>query len=219
MISAGSVWAGYEDGVISEGESELFVSLEGNSHLIIDGGEIYSLSVKDDGFIEVKDTTTLFSIWWIPDGPEDFGGLCYAHLYDNSSLVQTGGTSGKYLLYDNSTMELDEGFLVEIALNDNATVDLKGGWIYSIVSEQSPAVKSIRMYCRDDWNWIYHTYPDEISGIAGHWYDGTAFEISFLDIRRGEHFNDTWMNVEIITPEPTSLILLGLGGLLIRRKC
>jgi hypothetical protein len=55
------------------------------------------------------------------------------------------------------------------------------------------------------------------SGISGLWANGTGFDIEFIDV--GSPYPPTWQGIDIvIVPEPATLALLTLGGVLIRKR-
>lgn len=118
------------------------------------------------------------------------------------------GNSGQLLFLGGET-EL-------ITIGNNATAVLKGGSINLIKSMQFTTETNsdphIDLYCRlDSWSWIS---DDPLLGIQGLWLDGTPFHIEFIN---DFDYDPVWTNLNII-PEPTTLALLGLGGLLIRTK-
>jgi hypothetical protein len=89
---------------------------------------------------------------------------------------------------------------------------LYSGRIDFISSMQYASIEHVVIDCRKGWSWLYT--GAKITGITGLWKDGSAFSIKFIDHR---DFDPTWTNVDVI-PEPATLLMLGFGGLLMRRK-
>lgn len=121
----------------------------------------------------------------------DKGGVYDIHLGDDSSLLFSGGATESIRLYDDSTAEL------------------RGGTINYITIYHRPVDScEVTIYCQEG-------YTKTDSYISGLWADGTSFYISFCN--PSYCTTADYVNVVVI-PEPTTLALLGLGGLLIRRK-
>lgn len=146
------------------------------------------------------------------------GGGDTMRFYDDTYVeVQYTSTplsssSGIYdiVLHDSSELLFLDGIVEEITVRDNTTATLKGGTISAITVYQRPGDSaSVEIYCQAG-------YTMDTDGISGTWADGTSFYIEFLDV--GGDFPLTSECVTVIVPEPAMLALLGLGGLLIRRK-
>lgn len=58
-----------------------------------------------------------------------------------------------------------------------------------------------------------------MNGISGLWEDGTSFDIDFINVGGifAPYPTANFVNI-VEVPEPTTLVLLGFGGLLLRRK-
>jgi hypothetical protein len=119
---------------------------------------------------------------------------------------------------DTSRLDYYGGEIEELVLYEKAQAHLCGGRIDVITSSQYTQydpTKHIFIYAQEDWSWTY--VDDKIRGIAGLWYDGTPFNMRF-ETRWEPEYGPAWKNIEVITPEPATLLLLSLGALLLRRR-
>jgi hypothetical protein len=124
----------------------------------------------------------------------DVGGIQY---------ISLGGTSH---------MDYSGGETFGLTLGNDATATLSGGRIDVMQSFQlSGETQHITMICD-----VYSVNYNETSGLlTGNWLDGNgSFSITLVNIAP---FDSTYSNIHFI-PEPTTLLLFGMGGLLIRRK-
>jgi hypothetical protein len=185
------VWGGLaDDGFLTTGEYVGSVTWRNyQTPLIVDGGGALEISVRDSGRLIVKSTSTPL---------QRYVSGVYDILLFNGSL-----------LYLNGVTEL-------IAINDNSVADLKGGNINYIKSMQytnmTGADPHINLYCLPGWSWMDN---NPLKGVQGQWWDGSPFSIRFIN---HTEFDPAWTNINFITPEPATLSLLALGGLLLRRK-
>jgi hypothetical protein len=122
-------------------------------------------------------------------------------------------------LTNTSHMDYYGGVTQELSLFKNATAYLYGGRIDYISSHQlvqwlngEPFGQHIIIDCQLGWSWILNN--QQKVGITGIWRDGSAFNIRFLN---DADYDPVWENVNII-PEPATFLLIGLGGLWIRRN-
>ena len=190
-------YGGYEyaDRVISAGEYVPGVDwLSGI--LVVDGGGAYRIEARDSSKVEVYSTST-------PLGT-GIGGIMDLMLTNTSQLDYYGGETQ------------------ELIIRRDATAHLQGGRIDGISSAQyvtwvngEPTGQHIFIYARDGWEWKYEN--GKIRGIAGLWLDsGTPFDIRFTTLYEPD-YDPVWANVKVV-PEPVSLLLMALGGLLLRRR-
>ena len=152
--------------------------------------------MRNLGRLEVRYTSIPINGNWYT------GGIWDIHLDDDSELLYLGGLTDI------------------ITIDENAEGVLTGGSINYIRSFQNTDTTHIDLYCQPGWSWLYDDEDfdgiDEIVGITGLWEDDSDFTIGFInDYTFG--YDPVYMNINVI-PEPTTLALLALGGLLIRNK-
>ncbi|HOK67837.1 MAG TPA: hypothetical protein PK052_12320 [Anaerohalosphaeraceae bacterium] len=187
--SASISLAGYIDGYITAGEYESWVTWSSNTQpLVVDGGGAAVIEMRNYSQLEVRSTS-------IPDnGNWHTGGIRDIWLDDYSRLLYTGGITDL------------------ITLEKHATAILKGGCINTITCYQLSSPKHIDIYALPGWSWIS---GDPSLGIQGKWWSGSPFSIEF-DNNAG--FAPVWTNINVIIPEPATLIALSLGSLLICKR-
>ena len=119
-----------------------------------------------------------------------------------------GGINGLDLT-DASTMNFYDGEMNLFRIMNDATVTFSGGRIDYINSYQdSDFFKHITFVCDID--------TIDVTGniLTGDWLDGSSFSVTLSD-QTG--YDTVYSNINFV-PEPATLALLGIGGLLLRKK-
>ena len=186
------IFAGYEDGLIGPTEYEEFVEWE-SGLLMVDGGGANMLSILYSARLEVQSTSKPIN--------EDFN---------------TGGI-WDIVLYGSSRMDYYAGWTDELTVRSNAIANLYGGNINGISSFQYAATDHINIYALPGWSWMLDGNQKKV-GITGQWWDSTPFDIDFTANGESFGYDPVWMNINVIIPEPTTVLLLALGGFQILRK-
>ena len=143
-------------------------------------------------------------------------------MYDSSTLNIYGGTVGLFLYtHDSSTVNLYAGLLGISYIFDSSTVNVYAGhvedWIHNIVVEPTATVN---IYGYGFEYTPYGYWMEPIGGIGEGWWITKLTGYSFNGapiIIEGLPDPATNDNINLI-PEPTTVLLLGLGGLALLRK-
>jgi hypothetical protein len=163
--------------------------LELNSQsLLVLGAGAEWIDAKNSSYVEVHGTASPLGI--------DTGGIWTLDLMNSSALVYAGGETGA------------------VTLSQHATATLKGGRIDYISSYQyvlgpnQTYIPHIEIVCKE------HEYDSLTKRLTGVWMDDTTFNIQLVN----QSGYDAVIENIFFTPEPATLLLLGAGVMLIRKR-
>jgi hypothetical protein len=144
-------------------------------------------------------------------------GSSYIEVQNTAPLQQFVGGIYALLLNDNSTLNFYRGELGSFRIYDDSTAVFEGGRIDYISSYQyvywwngQPVDQHIEMIVK---NYSYNTSTKKLTGT---WADNTTFNIQLYN-QTG--YDTVINNIKFtIIPEPATVLLLGLGSLLMRKR-
>ena len=139
----------------------------------------------------------------------DAFGESYIEVQDTAPLEQFVGGIYTLDLNDSSTMNYYGGETGLFTIHSDAIATFSGGRIDYISSYQdSDLIKHITFIADVD--------SIDLTGnlLTGNWLDDSSFSITLLD-QTG--YDSVYSNINFV-PEPATVLLFGLGGLLLRRR-
>jgi len=136
-------------------------------------------------------------------------GESYIEVQNTAPLEQNVGGIYGLSLDDFSILNYYDGEMGSFRIIDDATATFSGGSINYISSYQdSDSTKHITFIA--DLESIFFVG----NLLTGNWLDGSGFSVTLLD-QTG--YDSVYSNINFI-PEPATVALFGLGGLLLRRR-
>jgi hypothetical protein len=195
MVS--SAFAGYDFIVTDGGSADL--TLNGHQTLLMTGGAGDSLTLTEWSYAKILNTSP-YSVY-PTGGIRELGLMGYSHLdfYGGDVFYMGLGSYSTATLYGGKFQEIRSGQTLFIIGSDPVT----GDPIYN---------SHIEIFARD---WLYNAANKRLTGT---WGDFSKFNIQLVDYTQ-YGYSPTIDNIKFtIVPEPLTLMLLTLGGLLIRRR-
>ena len=195
---AGNVIA--EDYLIGPGDYRGALGLIDNDTLLMTGGKIDGLSLSGYAIATIENTD-------LPTGIISLTASSF------STVNINGGGIGDMESWADSVINMTGGNVNRLEMHTESMSYLYGGDIGTLASDQPlgyPLPQNwIHVYC------LEYNYDTENNLLTGLWGDSSLFSIQLEDI--GTY--PTYDLIEFyIIPEPTAILLLGLGGLCFRKR-
>jgi hypothetical protein len=188
------------DGQILDGETHDYVRVYGGSTLDMSGGIVTEfLSLRDSSIINVS------------GGSISHLGNSYTH--DGHVNISGNVVIDNVTINGSASVSLNNGNLNTVEIYSDGGTDIIGGTIngYLLASSQ------VNIY---GYGFNYDPFGGSNDGgqLTGFWMDDSAFSIDLKNYGGGDFpVGITYDNLNLV-PEPVTLALFGLGGLLIRRR-
>jgi hypothetical protein len=193
------------DFVISD-TYEYAVSLHGVEALLVTGGGADQIIAYDRSYVEIRNTRPL---------QEFVGGVGLLLLNNYASTTFGNGELNSFRIYSDAQAVLGGGRINHISSYQDADDLVQVGWDYD---RNVPIFrKHIEMIVRE---WVYNPQTKLLSGV---WNvdnnNDTLFDTFSIQLHNQTGYDPVIDNIKFtIIPEPATLLLFGLGGLLMRRN-
>ena len=202
---------------LGPGEYTGGITLDDSDTLLMTGGTCVQLVMQNISIATIEDTAPL--------GENSSDGGIWSLSGGGQELNILGGEIRKIETSVDLITNISGGYIKELTVKSRSFTNISGGQIDLLISEQTVP-----------WGWVgvepepreYVPFPyvniicrsnswDETTNIlTGVWEDYSTFNIQLEDV---DGFDKAIDNIEFtIVPEPVSLVLLGLGGLIIKTR-
>lgn len=191
---------------IGPGEYRGDLALDNHDTLLMTGGTISGLSIADYAIANIYNTAPS-------------GGVSNIIHVGYGALNIYGGNIGEIKALYTSTINMTGGNVLYLDMRNASISFLSGGQIGTLASDLiafpdppygPPGLNGwIQLFCRE------YDYDDDTLILTGIWEDYSDFSIQLQNIGT----IPTYDQIEFhIIPEPGTIILLGLGGIFLKRR-
>ena len=194
VVSGGRLKATHH--LIEDGDYFGNLALDNSDTLLMTGGEGDDLVMSGSSVATIENTNPII-------GEED-GGIWEVNVSSSSIFNLNGGEINSLEAYWYGTINMTGGEMGEIALYSHNLFNLSGGQVGQLT------ITSVESWAILDGYGFSEYVPG--NPITGYWHDDTAFSIDLID-----DGISTYGQI-IFIPEPVSVLLLGIGGLILRKR-
>lgn len=198
----GTTIAFYEDGVIEDGDVFSWVSVYNDATVNMSGGVVTSqLSAYDFSLVNIS------------------GGILEATISTDASTVNLSGNmqANQLGVSGSGTANMYGGTVGFIEAWNHSTVNLYGGTISDYVLAYGDESLVVNIY---GYDFNYDALGGSYGGgqLTGFWLDDSPFTIDlWYSSNPGEATIDTYSHI-VLVPEPATVLFLGAGMLMLRRR-
>jgi hypothetical protein len=246
-MSPGGVTA-YDSSHVSMTGGQGFISARGNSIVEVSNAIDVSLDIQDNAEVSVSDSemrsllpelrmnsslSLTNTFIWENKNIQLFDtsrltasmgtGLEIVELYNDSTFTLSGGHAYSVGAGGNSVVEISEGDVFELAGLEYGTIEISGGHIQTLRAIEACQVditggdisnlfadsSSMIVINGFDFNYGYGYITDSYGMLTGTLLSGEMINLNF------ERLGDAQI---LLVPEPATLLLFGLGGLVLRKR-
>ncbi len=161
------------------------------STLNMSGGNVFGLGALENSTVNISG-----------------GYVAGLDLHDNATAtISQNASIYSAATFDSSILNMNGGTIDRLSARDTSIINLRGGYITDTIGAMPLATINVFGYNLAKTN-TGGTYG--IGQITGFWQDGSVFTINLSG-------TDTYSTINLI-PEPTTLLLLGVGAFLLRKS-